>query len=77
MQADGLAAIARPSGALAMLALDQRESLRTMFAAAGAPADDAALSRFKVDAARVLSPFASGVLVDVEFGLEPIRRANA
>jgi len=75
--ADDLAAIARPSGVLAMLALDQRESLRTMLQAASARDDDAALSAFKVAAARVLSPFASGVLVDVDYGLAPIRAANA
>jgi len=74
---EGLAAIARPSGALAMLALDQRESLRTMLEAANVGHDDAALSAFKVDAARVLSPFASAVLVDVPYGLAPVRDARA
>ncbi|MFC7581233.1 hypothetical protein ACFQ23_04650 [Schaalia naturae] len=69
-----LADIARPSGGLAMLAIDQREALRNMFTAAGAPAPvpDSALTAFKLAAARVLSPFASGVLVDKQFSYDAI-----
>jgi sulfofructosephosphate aldolase len=61
-----------------MLALDQRESLRTMLQErhpSGVP--DAALTEFKVDAARILAPYASAVLLDVEFGLGPVRDAGA
>ena len=74
-----LSALARPSGAFAMLALDQRESLRTMLEthSAGEAIPDQALTTFKVDAARALSPHASAVLVDVAFGLEPILDAGA
>ncbi len=70
----GLGALARPSGAFAMVALDQRESLRTMLAehASGDEVPDQALTDFKVEAVRALSPHASAVLVDVEFGLAPI-----
>ena len=63
-----------------MLALDQRESLRTMLAGhagAGETVPDGALTRFKVDAARILSPFASAVLLDVPFGLRPVLDAGA
>lgn len=69
-----LEAIARPSGALAMVAMDQRESLRAMFDAAGRgrPAD-AVLADFKADVARVLGPLASGFLIDRHFGLERVR----
>jgi sulfofructosephosphate aldolase len=75
---EALGLLARPSGAFAMLALDQRESLRTMLAAHGqGPIEDAALAAFKVDAARALSAHASAVLLDVDFGLEPVRAANA
>jgi sulfofructosephosphate aldolase len=51
-----LNAIARPSGGLAMVAMDQRESLRHMFdlAGAGRPADDV-LIRFKLDVAEALA----------------------
>jgi sulfofructosephosphate aldolase len=59
-----------------MVAVDQRESLRTIIAerAGASPADvpDEALVAFKVAVARVLSPLASALLVDREHGLEPI-----
>ncbi|HEY7591116.1 MAG TPA: hypothetical protein VH723_08995 [Candidatus Limnocylindrales bacterium] len=78
-RADGLAALARPSGAFAMVALDQRESLRTMLGAAspGRRVADRDLTDFKVAAARALTPHASAVLLDVDFGLAPARRAGA
>jgi sulfofructosephosphate aldolase len=73
-----LDAIARPSGGLAMVAMDQRESLRAMFDAAGAgrPADDV-LVRFKLDVAEALGPIASGFLIDREYGFEAIRDVGA
>lgn len=72
------AALARPSGALAMLALDQRESLRTMLRdASGAEPTARAVAAFKVDAARALTPHASAVLLDVETGLGPVLEAGA
>ncbi|PSL08391.1 sulfofructosephosphate aldolase [Haloactinopolyspora alba] len=68
-----LSALRRPSGAYAMLAVDQREALRAMFAGhQDAPVPDAQLTRFKVAAARILSPHASAVLVDRQFGLDPV-----
>src|SRR5256885_8925886 len=75
--ADRLAALARPRGTFAMLALDQRESLRAMLVAARAEATDEALSRFKVQAVRSLTPFASAVLLDVAYGLTAVRGAKA
>jgi sulfofructosephosphate aldolase len=60
-----------------MLALDQRESLRTMLRDAGAEPTDAAVAAFKVAAARALTPHASAVLLDVETGLGPVRDAGA
>ncbi|MCU1408523.1 MAG: Sulfofructosephosphate aldolase [Microbacteriaceae bacterium] len=72
--APSLDTIARPSGALAMVAMDQRESLRTMFdtAGAGRPADDV-LVRFKLDVAEALGPLASGFLIDRHFGFDRLR----
>jgi sulfofructosephosphate aldolase len=69
-----LDAIARPSGGLAMVAMDQRESLRAMFDAAGAgrPAHDV-LVRFKLDVAEALGPIASGFLIDRHYGFENVR----
>ena len=68
-----LTKLARPSGALAMVAVDQREALRGMFAAhQTTPVPDSQLTQFKVDVARELSPFASALLVDQEFGIDAI-----
>jgi sulfofructosephosphate aldolase len=69
-----LDAIARPGGGFAMVAMDQRESLRTMFDAAGAgrPADDV-LVDFKLEVARALGPHASGFLIDRHYGFERVR----
>ena len=74
----GLARLARPSGAFAMVALDQRESLRTMLHdARGGVITDAAMAAFKVDACLALSPDASAVLLDLDTGLPAVRDAGA
>lgn len=72
-----LDAIARPSGALAMVAMDQRESLRTMFAAtaAGRP-DDATVVEFKLAVADALAPLASGFLIDRHTGFDKVRASG-
>ena len=78
--ADRLARLARPSHAFAMLALDQRESLRTMLSTSRGspePVADESLRAFKVAAARALTPGASAVLLDVEYGLWTVRDAGA
>lgn len=68
-----LTKLARTSGALAMVAVDQREALRGMFAAhQSTPVPDSQLTQFKVDVARELSPHASALLVDQEFGIDAI-----
>jgi sulfofructosephosphate aldolase len=59
-----LDALARPSGTFVMVAMDQRESLRTMLAAHHDDADDACMRRFKLAVARELAPYASGFLID-------------
>lgn len=61
--------ITRPSGGFAMLAVDQREAMRLMYAAAGVPSpvEDSVLTNFKVNAAKILSPYASAILVDQQF----------
>jgi sulfofructosephosphate aldolase len=57
-----------------MLAVDQREAMRLMFAAAGAPQpiEDRVLTDFKVTAAEILSPYASAVLADRQFCFDQI-----
>jgi sulfofructosephosphate aldolase len=69
-----LDAIARPSGGFAMVAMDQRESLRTMFAQAGAGRPgDGEMVAFKIAVARALGPLASGFLIDRTFGFDCVR----
>ena len=69
-----LDAIARESGTFAMVAMDQRESLRTMLEQHHADADDARMIRFKLAVARELSPYASGFLIDRHYGFAEIVR---
>jgi len=58
--------LARPSGTFAMVAMDQRESLRTMLREHGHEADDARIARFKQAVAQELAPYASGFLIDAD-----------
>jgi sulfofructosephosphate aldolase len=64
-----------PAGRYAMLALDQRESLRAMYSltAEGEFAGDDELRDFKTLGSAVLSPFATAVLLDRPFGLGSAR----
>jgi sulfofructosephosphate aldolase len=72
-----LTRIARASGTFAMVAVDQREALRGMFAVHHSdPVPDSMLAQFKVDVAEVLSPYGSALLVDEQFGLKPIMDAG-
>jgi sulfofructosephosphate aldolase len=67
-----LDALARPSGTFLMVAMDQRESLRTMLAQHHDDADDARMVRFKLAVARELGPYASGFLIDRHYAYEEI-----
>lgn len=64
------AAIALPSGQFAMVALDQRESLRAMLRQRGKDDATEAVTRFKLAVARELGPHASGLLIDREYGYD-------
>ncbi len=71
-------ALARPSGAYAMLAIDQRESLRAMLTEhSGRPTPDSAIADFKMAAARALTPHASAVLLDRDFAWDRARAEGA
>jgi sulfofructosephosphate aldolase len=59
-----LDALARPTGTFAMVAMDQRESLRTMFREHGLDDGDDRVGRFKLSVARELAPHASGFLIE-------------
>ena len=63
-----LDALARDSGTFLMVAMDQRESLRTMMDGA----DDERMRRFKLAVARELSPYASGFLIDRLYGYDEV-----
>lgn len=71
--------IARDSGGFSMLAVDQREAMRLMFSSAGVktPISDQVLTDFKVCAAKILSPYASAVLVDKQFCYQQIVEQKA
>lgn len=62
------------AGMFSMLAIDQREALRQMMANAqgGRSIADQDLLDFKLDAARILTPAASAVLVDRQFALDEV-----
>ena len=73
-----LGEMARASGTFAMVAMDQRESLRAMFAEK-LPGEIPLAQRvaFKLAVARILSPHASAMLVDAPEGLAPVLTARA
>jgi sulfofructosephosphate aldolase len=75
---DRRTALQTPNGGYAMLALDQRESLRGMFSLTpeGGYVDDDTLRRFKAIGVEVLSPHASAVLLDRPFALQHGRPAG-
>ncbi len=73
----GLNAVADARGVIAAAAMDQRGSLQKALAKEkGAPATDAMMEEFKVAVSRALTPFASAILLDPEFGL-PAAQARA
>lgn len=75
--AQGLAPISGPDGTLAIVAMDQRNTLRRMLSAENRPTDPEAIRSFKVDVVEALSPAANAVLLDPSFGVPAVRAANA
>ena len=72
---NGIEACANEQGIIAAAAIDQRGSLqRAITEAKGQPVDTAELVEFKAIVTEVLSPFASAVLLDPEYGLEAVGR---
>jgi tagatose 1,6-diphosphate aldolase len=70
---DGINAVADEDGVIAALAIDQRGSLQKAIAKVkGSPASDADLRQFKMLISEVLTPYASAILLDPEYGLEAI-----
>jgi tagatose-1,6-bisphosphate aldolase len=69
--------IAPGSHVFSIIAMDQRNTLRRMFTAAGFDASDDDLRTAKADVARVLTPAASGLLSDPTYGVPAITQAGA
>ena len=76
----GLCALSNERGIIAALALDQRSALRSLFAkASGLPAEatnSEHLMQFKELVSRILTPYASAILLDPEYGLPAAARRH-
>ena len=71
---NGMNAVADKNGIIAALAMDQRGSLSKMIATArGSEATAAEMAEFKTLVAEILTPYASAILLDPEYGLEASR----
>ena len=74
-------ALSNEKGVIAAAAMDQRGSLQKSIAAAkGVAQNDVTyemMSEFKVAVAKVLTPHASAILLDPEFGLEATKARDA
>ena len=75
---NGLRALADERGVIAALAIDQRDALRKLFAkASGRDASDVPsewLVQFKEQVSQILTPYASAILLDPEYGLPAASR---
>jgi tagatose-1,6-bisphosphate aldolase len=72
-----LADIASDDGVFAIIAMDQRNTLRRMFKAVDIEASEEDLRTAKADVARALTPAASGMLLDPTFGVPAVTEARA
>lgn len=72
---EGINAVADNNGVIAAAAMDQRGSLQKAIAKAkGSDVDAAELGEFKAIVTEMLTPYASAILMDPEYGLEAIKR---
>lgn len=76
----GLRAVSDPRGAIAALAIDQRTALRKLIAEEKGVSPESikveTLEQFKDAVSRVLTPHASAILLDPEFGLPAARHRS-
>jgi sulfofructosephosphate aldolase len=72
-----LADIAFDNGVFAIVAMDQRNTLRRMFKDVDIDAGDEDLRAAKVDVARALTPAASGILLDPTYGVPAVTESHA
>lgn len=74
---NGINALANENGVIAAVAMDQRDALRKAIAKVrGTPATDAELSEFKLLVAEALTPYATAILLDPEYGLEAVQKCR-
>ncbi len=72
---EGINAVADDSGIINAAAMDQRGSLkRALGKTEGSEASDDELSEFKALVTEILTPYASAILLDPEYGLEAAKR---
>lgn len=72
-----LADIASKDGVFAIIAMDQRNTLRRMFEAVDIDASEQDLRTVKADVARALTPVASGMLLDPTYGVPAVTKTHA
>jgi tagatose-1,6-bisphosphate aldolase len=72
-----LADIASDDGVFAIIAMDQRNTLRRMFKALDIDASDHDLRAAKADVARALTPAATGILLDPTYGVPAVTQTQA
>ena len=71
---DGINAVADANGVIAAVAIDQRGSLQKAIAnAKGEEVGATELSEFKVLVSELLTPYATAILLDPEYGLEAVK----
>ncbi len=74
----GLQAVSNERGVIAAAAMDQRGSLEKALAKeSGKPATPAMMEEFKSAVTRMLTPYASAILLDPEYGLPAARQRAA
>ena len=72
-----LSSIADESGTFAIIAFDQRNTLRRMFTAVGIEATDQDMRDVKVEVTKALTPDATGILLDPQLGVGAVMDAGA
>src|SRR5213593_3858965 len=71
----GLKKVSNPRGVIAAAAMDQRGSLQKALAKeSGGQVGDAMIEEFKALVAEVLTPHASAILLDPEWGIGPSKK---
>lgn len=73
----GLDAIADEAGNFAIVAMDQRNTLRRMFASHGIEASDDDMRQAKIDVAGALTQDATAILLDPQLGVAAVQNAGA